>query len=97
MYANDIRLKKAFVSIITVKKEFRKKALGTVLLKRAENIAYMWGMEYMDLEVDKANDVAIDFYLRNGYVKSEELDASFIMQKELCGNINMYTDRQEWL
>ncbi len=97
MYVNNVSLKKAFVSMIAAKEEFRRMAVGTTLLKRAESIARIWGMKYMNLEVAKQNQPAVDFYLRNGYVGREELESSFIMQKKLNGNINMYIDRHEWL
>ena len=97
IYVNNISLKEAFVSMIAVKQKYRNRAVGITLLKRAESIAYIWGMEYMNLKVAKENQRAVDFYLKNGYTKREDLEYSCVMQKKLGGNISMYVDRHEWL
>lgn len=97
IYVNNISLKEAFVSMIAVKQKYRNRAVGITLLKRAESIAYIWGMEYMNLKVAKENQRAVDFYLKNGYTKREDLEYSCAMQKKLGGNISMYVDRHEWL
>ena len=67
LYANDIENKKAYITLIGVKKDFEHMGLGTYLLNEAMNIARTRGMKHIKLEVDNDNLHAVEFYERNGF------------------------------
>lgn len=69
-YANDIVNHHAFLSIIAVDKSCRSKGLGLGLLKKMIEVCGENQMSKIQANVLKENKVAIDFYLRQGFVIS---------------------------
>jgi ribosomal-protein-alanine N-acetyltransferase len=53
---------------IGVKKSERKRGIATVLLKEAEKVMKIEGVEFLTLEVRKSNETAISFYKKNGFI-----------------------------
>lgn len=84
-YSNDQKDKKAYISLIGVKKSVRGKGLGGWLLEQSEVRALEDGMEEMLLEVDCDNESAIRFYQSRGYVISGTTQRnSMYMYKKIC-------------
>lgn len=83
MYANDLVLKQAYLSQIAVSKEYIGRNIGKLLLASCERIAIENGMKMLRLEVDKTNERAINFYIKNRYFTESINDLSCIMVKNL--------------
>jgi ribosomal protein S18 acetylase RimI-like enzyme len=83
------------VERIYLSKEFHGKALGSVLMNRAIEIAMEREKTYIWLGVWERNDKAIKFYIRNGFspvgqhffIMGEEEQTDFIMRKDLVVNL----------
>ena len=83
-YANDIAEKKAYISLIGMKKVQQGKGYGGWLLTQCEAIAKGNGMTKVLLEVDSDNTGAVRFYEKNGYVFDGFTDRnSMYMKKNL--------------
>jgi len=61
----------------------QQKGLGTLLQQEFERKAIEMGAKRLSLSVRKQNEKAIRSYTRNGYVKRDENETSFIMVKDL--------------
>lgn len=66
-YANDLKNKCGYISLIGIKEKYRKKKMGTKLLLYTHQIMKQKGMNKCKLEVDKDNYNAYSFYINNGY------------------------------
>ena len=83
-YANDMKTKNAYISLIGVKKDYEGMGFGKELLTFCEQISQKNGMCILKLEVDEDNTRAIRFYEKNGFVFVSETDHdSFYMQKDI--------------
>ena len=83
-YANDINEKKAYISLIGIKKEMQGSGQGGWLLSCCEAVAAENGMTQVLLEVDSDNSTAIRFYEKHGYVFVSHTDrSSMYMKKDL--------------
>lgn len=69
--------------VIGVVPNLQQKGLGTLLQQEFERKAIEMGAKRLSLSVRKQNEKAIRSYTRNGYVKRDENETSFIMVKEL--------------
>lgn len=84
MYANDIRTKTAYLTLIGVKGDYRKQHIGTKLLEMCETKAKQNGMQRLRLEVRNANTGAIKFYKKNGFISETACsDKSIYMIREM--------------
>jgi diamine N-acetyltransferase len=76
---------------IYVRKEFKGRGIGRLMLEKAEEIARNHGCQYIWLGVWEKNQIAISFYERNGFVKfdnhlfhmGEEEQQDFLLRKDL--------------
>lgn len=83
-YMNDIVNKIGYISQIGVKKKFRKQGIGKLLLDNCFKIAKRNNFKAINLEVDKKNDIAINFYEKYGFKKIRNAsEYSYYMQYEL--------------
>lgn len=82
-YNNDLQSKNAFVTLVGVKSEYRRRHLGTQLLALCENDAKNAGMKTISLEVRKEKDGAIAFYSDNGYKEYKRSNEAVFMKKDL--------------
>ena len=83
-YANDIKTKTAFISLIGVKDAWQGKGLGKWLLEVCIQNAKQQKMQKIALEVDNDNPNATEFYKRNGFVFVKKTENnSQIMQKDI--------------
>jgi ribosomal protein S18 acetylase RimI-like enzyme len=69
--------------VIGVVPNLQQKGLGTLLQQEFERKAIEMGAKRLSLSVRKQNEKAIRSYKRNGYVKRDENETSFIMVKDL--------------
>lgn len=69
--------------VIGVVPNLQQKGLGTLLQQEFERKSIEMGAKRLSLSVRKQNEKAIRSYNRNGYVKRDENETSFIMVKEL--------------
>ncbi len=53
---------------IAVEKEFQNRGIGGVLLERAKKFAKELNKKSLSLEVDEKNEIAQNFYKKNGFV-----------------------------
>nr|WP_305139849.1 GNAT family N-acetyltransferase [uncultured Acetatifactor sp.] len=67
MYANDYSSRTAYITLIGVRPEWQRKAIGSSLLKAAVDVALEKGMERILLEVRDDNRGAVSFYEKNGF------------------------------
>ena len=83
VYANDIKTRTAYVSLFAVKSDYQRHGVGRCLLKEAELLAKQRGLDRIQLEVQKSNGNAINFYINNGFRQEAENPDSWYMIKEL--------------
>lgn len=84
-YANDLKSKRAFISLICVKEKYQKNGYATVLLKKMFEFCKD-SMSSVELEVYADNVKAIEFYKKNGFQKIEKQPGNpktFFMRKAL--------------
>lgn len=67
MYSNDYSSRTAYITLIGVRPEWQRKAIGSSLLKAATDVALEKGMERILLEVRDDNRGAVSFYEKNGF------------------------------
>lgn len=80
-YCNDMSSLTAYISLIVVDDDSKRKGVGGVLISSAILISKRKGFKFCRLEVNKDNITAISFYGKNEFsVICEHADA-FIMQK----------------
>lgn len=68
-YINDIKMNKAFISLIGVESAFQGKSIGHQLLEYVINDSRKANMKIIELCVNINNYNAIEFYERNGFIK----------------------------
>lgn len=69
-YCNDFKSKKAFLSQIAVAETKKKTGIGTLLLNDCLLNCVQMGMQTIECEVDDTNQIAIDFYKKEGFLYS---------------------------
>lgn len=83
-YCNDTSKRKAYITSIAVKKDFRLKKIGKKLVDIAIDDSMEKDMLTIELEVQQENILAINFYTKYGfYKKLTTNNKSIIMQKSL--------------
>lgn len=82
-YANDHLNKKAFISFIGIKNTHRDKGLGKILLN--SSMAYLKKNNFNEygLEVIKNNENAINFYMKQDFIKKEDRTDRIFMVKKI--------------
>ncbi len=83
LYANNIKSREAFLSMILVQEDRKHCGIGSKLLNKAEKIARDNNMKSITLSVNKSNLNAINFYIKKGYHKEKENIESYIYKKDL--------------
>lgn len=84
IYTNNISTKAAFISSIGLRKNFQGKGYGKILLEKARSISIEKGFQDLQLEVNIANGVALDFYYKNGFkLLGRASDSSIFLHLEL--------------
>lgn len=84
-YANNLESRKAYISLICIKREFQKRGYATLLLEKMFELCKDT-MNCVELEVYSKNKKAVDFYKKNGFSKTERksIDSdTFYMQRHL--------------
>lgn len=84
MYANDKLTHNAYITMLAVETQYQGKSIGTNLLEQAFNVAKECGMTSVSLEVSMNNNLAISFYLKNGFTIEKTSNCGFFMKKELA-------------
>jgi len=82
-YANDHINKNAFISFIGIKNTHRDKGLGKILL--TSSLVYLKKNNFNEygLEVIKKNESAINFYMKQGFIKQEDRLGRIFMVKKI--------------
>ncbi len=84
VYANDMKRRDAFLSIIVVDPVYQSQGIGGRLLEEAERIARKHDMKHMRLEVHTDNVNGVRFYERHGYAEVGPCsDNSCYMEKKI--------------
>ena len=84
MYANDIKSRVAYLTLIAVRPDYQNMGIGSALLAKCVCCAKDYNMKLLRLEVRKRNANAISFYKKNGFVIEKECsDISFYMLRKL--------------
>ena len=81
-YCNDMTRGQAFITSVSVEPAFRRAGIGSELLARCIAHAARLGFARIELEVDSANDGAIDLYLKRGFVIRSAGDRIVVMSVE---------------
>ena len=84
VYCNDYDHYIAYLTMIAIRKEYRSKGLGKLLVGTA--IAYLKALNFQNfrLEVFKSNRNAYLLYNKLGFTVYKEEQDSFFMEKKLC-------------
>ena len=84
-YCNDLSEKKAFLSLIAVKSDYRKMGIGKLLINNVQKYCISSGMNSLFLEVRKDNQSAMKFYSGIGFelTKTQQKKDSYLMYKKL--------------
>lgn len=81
-YANNFKTKEAFLSLIAIEEQYRGGDYAEKLLSKCLDICLQKGMVQLKLEVNKSNDRAIAFYIKNDFnFLPEDTDESYYMIK----------------
>lgn len=71
-YCNDMNTKHAFITLVLVDPQDRGLGLGQALTKFVLSVARYRGFKVCRLEVNKANQIAYDMYLDQGFYLLED-------------------------
>lgn len=83
-YCNDLLTKRAFLSMIAVNEQYDGKGYGKLLINEVLKICRNKKMNELELEVNKSNIHAIEFYKRNGFSYIEkQTENSYFMSRSL--------------
>jgi ribosomal protein S18 acetylase RimI-like enzyme len=84
-YFNNFQEGSSYVSILHVRREFRKSRLGRLLVDKAIEHSKEKGLHAMRLHVNKTNTAALGFYRHLGFEIVAETDRKFELRRELPG------------
>ena len=82
-YANNTISKVAYISIIVISKSFQSKGFGRRFIVEISQVAKEKGMHTIQLEVDKSNHQAINFYYSLNFSPISESKKSYKLEKKL--------------
>ncbi len=71
-YANDVAQRRAYISVIGILKEYRRRGIAQKLLDISLDLCLEKGMKRCDLYTHKTNSDAISFYYRSGFTASTD-------------------------
>ncbi len=81
-YVNQ-EIKKAYITTISVLSDYRKQGIAEKLLEKAEAVSRENNIRVIDLEVNKKNFKAMNFYKKHDFqLKTEKINLS-ILSKEM--------------
>lgn len=72
LYANDLKDRIGYVTLIGVKEQVQCQGVGKALLNACEAVARSREMNSLKLEVSKTNEKAVSFYKKQGFIILEE-------------------------
>lgn len=75
-YANDVDIKIGFLSMIIISKDFQGNGIGKHLMDKMLKDLRKLQFDYVDLEVNKSNEIAIKFYEKYGFYRLEKTTES---------------------
>lgn len=81
-YANDIKTKKSFLTMICIDKKHQGFGIGSLLFKYWVNYVIKLNLKCCELEVKKNNLKAISLYKKNGFRINKETINSYFLLKE---------------
>ena len=81
-YCNDVTRSHAFITSVSVEPAYRRAGIASELVTRCITHAARLGFTGVELEVDRANDGAIDLYLKRGFVFRTAGDRVVVMSME---------------
>jgi ribosomal protein S18 acetylase RimI-like enzyme len=76
--------KRIHINHIALEKKFRRKSIGTALIKKIEDYADHNGIHVIELMVSELNIGAISFYKKNGFSTER-----YLLKKKLTGKNNV--------
>ena len=82
-YFNNLNTKKAFITNVSVEKNYSKKGIASNLLLMTHDFATRSGYETISLEVSLKNEKAINFYKKNNYIITSHDDDSLYMEQKI--------------
>lgn len=82
-YCNDIQTKLAFITLVLVGPQDRGLGLGQALTLFVLNIARSRGFKVCRLEVNKANQIAYNMYLAQGFYLVEDRGGMYLLEVAL--------------
>lgn len=80
IYANDVKSKMAYITMIGILPQYQRQGLGGDLLKEAKYVAKENNMDFIRLEVNKINHKAIQCYIKYGFVYEMENEKTYYMR-----------------
>lgn len=85
-YCNDTKSRKAYISMIAVDYKCKRMGYGEQLISRIIDISKQKQMNKIGLEVNKKNNVAINFYLKMHFSIVEDNVDSYYMELDIKEN-----------
>ncbi|MDD2564288.1 MAG: GNAT family N-acetyltransferase [Salinivirgaceae bacterium] len=82
-YLNNLKTKKAFISVTVIDSRHKGKGIGKTLTKLCEAEAKNQGFSFVEFEVNKSNNPSIQMHLTIGYTVDREEGESFYMIKKI--------------
>lgn len=84
VYANDLKGKEGYITLIGVDDQMQRQGVGRRLLQTCEDVARCNSMNSIRLEVSKTNNKAMAFYIKNGfYYCGEDTEKTVFLVKKI--------------
>lgn len=83
IYCNDEQRSKAYITSVSVMREWQNKGLAQLLLEKCLLHAKSLGFASVELEVHSQNDSALNLYVKNGFQIESRNDHSVTMRLDL--------------
>lgn len=82
-YANDVKTRIGYITLLCVDRAYRKQGIASNLLKQAFSIMKDNGMIYCDLSTNQNNESSINLYTKHGFSTIEKKKEELHMRKAL--------------
>lgn len=82
-YANDLKEKKAYLTLLGTLEGYEGRGYARELMEKAEESSKAIGMKSVHLDTERSNRKAIDFYERRGYLINSITENRVHMLKEI--------------
>ena len=79
VYLNDLSKKEGFITLVGVLPQYQKQGIASELLKKSINYAQQIGMNKIQLNVQKTNNLAISLYKKYGFTIIAETPQDYVM------------------